>query len=383
MKEIIQADIQLLLSKIESIEDLNKNQLETNISWSRVATLKHNKSMYKKQKISDPLYLTSNRYNLLDNDVAFQDNIATKEFSVSVKKPNVNSVRKSRTNNCKKKKVINSLHKVLIVGDSHARECAAEVKLKLNSDCEVVGFVNPGSTMKAIKELTKEKIDQLTKEDIVVLCGGSNDVAKNISVLGVEHIRDIVVSASHTNVIQLSAFHRHDLSNESCVNNEVKVFNNKLRRRLGRFKNVQLIEVPSERELYTKHGQHLNWRGKETMANEIALSIEKVLKRKVDPINMEWQENNEIDSQRHIEPIPVKYGIDNLEHIEPTHEKSLSDDTIILDKSDCLKNKNSADMDILQDKTSSTDGSEINRSSNHTKKFPASRYSDFLWEILI
>ena len=370
VKEIIQADIQLLLSKIESIEDLNKNQLERNISWSRVATLKHNKSMYKKQKISDPLYLTSNRYNLLDNDVDSEDNIMTKEFSVSVKKPIVNSMRKSRTNNCKKKKVINSLHKVLIVGDSHARECAAEVKLKLNSDCEVVGFVNPGSTMKAIKELTKEKIDQLTKEDIVVLCGGSNDVAKNISVLGVEHIRDIVVSASHTNVIQLSAFHRHDLSNESCVNNEVKVFNNKLRRRLERFKNVQLMEVPSERELYTKHGQHLNWRGKETMANEIALSIEKVLKRKVDPINMEWQENNEIDSQRHTEHILVKNGIDNQEHIEPTHEKSLSDYTIILDKSDCLKNKNSADMDILQDKTPSTDGSEIDlqiapRNSQH------------------
>jgi hypothetical protein len=74
--------------------------------------------------------------------------------------------------------------------------------------------------------------------------------------------------------------------------------------------------------LYTKHGQHLNWRGKETMANEIVLSIEKVLKRKVDPINMEWQENNETDSQRHIEPIPVKCGIVNQEHIEPTHEKS-------------------------------------------------------------
>ena len=85
---------------------------------------------------------------------------------------------------------------------------------------------------------------------------------------------------------------------------------------------------------------------------------------------MEWQENNEIDSQRHIEPFPVKYGIDNQEHIEPTHEKSLSDDTIILDKSDCLKNKNSADMDILQDKTPSTDGSEIDlqiapRNSQH------------------
>jgi hypothetical protein len=161
----------------------------------------------------------------------------------------------------------------------------------------------------------------------------------------------------------------------------VKVFNNKLRRRLERFKNVKLVEVPSEREFYTKHVQHLNWRGKETMANEIALSIENVLKRKVDPINKEWQENNEVDSQSHIEPIPVKYGIDSKEYIEPTHEKSLSDYTVILDKIDCLKNKNSADMDIIQDKTPSTDGSEINRSSDRTKKFPASRYSDFLWEI--
>jgi hypothetical protein len=104
VKEIIQADIQLLLSKVKNIEDLNKNQLETNISWSRVATLKHNKSKYKKQKIIDPLYLTSNRYSLLDKDVDFEDNITTKEASVSAKKPIVNSVRKSRTNNCKKKK---------------------------------------------------------------------------------------------------------------------------------------------------------------------------------------------------------------------------------------------------------------------------------------
>jgi len=100
VKEIIQADIQLLLSKIESIEDLNKNQLETNILWSRVSALKHNKCKYKKQKISDPLYIASTLYSLLDNDVDFEDNITTKESSVSVKKSFVNSVRKST---CKKK----------------------------------------------------------------------------------------------------------------------------------------------------------------------------------------------------------------------------------------------------------------------------------------
>ena len=58
--------------------------------------------------------------------------------------------------------------------------------------------------------------------------GGSNDVAKNSSMLGVEHTRDIVISASHKNVIHLNAPHRYDLISELCINNEVKVFNNKL-----------------------------------------------------------------------------------------------------------------------------------------------------------
>jgi len=241
VKEIIQADIQLILVKIESIEDLNKNQLETNISWTRAATLKHNKSRYKKEKISDPLHLTSNFYSPLDNEAECEDNLVSKKCSVSERKPVVNSVRKSRTNNykkkncnCNKKKDINSSHKVLIIGNSHARGCATTVKAKLNSDYEVVGFVHPGSTMKVIKDVAKEKIDQLTKEDIVVLWGGgSNDVAKNNSGQGAELTRAIIISASHTNVIKLSVPHRYDPKNDSCVNEEVKIFNNKLRRRMN------------------------------------------------------------------------------------------------------------------------------------------------------
>jgi len=45
-------------------------------------------------------------------------------------------------------------------------------KAKLNSDYDAVGFVNPGCKMKVIKDIAKGKIDQLTKEDIVVLWGG-------------------------------------------------------------------------------------------------------------------------------------------------------------------------------------------------------------------
>ena len=242
VKEIIQQDIQLILSKIESLEDLSRNQDETNISWSRVAALKHSKSKYRKQKTSDPLHLTSNRYNLLNNDANIEDNTPAQAVSLNVNKPTTNHVRKLKTTNCKKKKVINSVHKVLVLGDSHARGRAAEVKLRLNSEYEVMGFTNPGSTMKAIKESAKGKIEELTKKDIVVLWVGSNDVAKNSSVVGMKHIHDLVINATHTNVIQLSVPHRRDLVKESCVNREVKVFNTNLRNRLKCLKNVEMME---------------------------------------------------------------------------------------------------------------------------------------------
>lgn len=64
MIEVIQADIELILSEIESLEDIRKNQFETNISLSRVATLKHTKDKYREQMSSDSS-LTSNRYCLL------------------------------------------------------------------------------------------------------------------------------------------------------------------------------------------------------------------------------------------------------------------------------------------------------------------------------
>jgi hypothetical protein len=106
---------------------------------------------------------------------------------------------------------------------------------------------------------------------------------------------------------------------------------------------------------------------------KIALSIESVLKRRMDPISMKWHENEEIVSQ---------------EHIEPTHEISASDitttdnklNTNITEKNEYPDITKSVDDSIL-DKKTSTDGMETNRSSNHTRKILASRYSDFYEKI--
>jgi hypothetical protein len=74
----------------------------------------------------------------------------------------------------------------------------------------VLGFVNAGSGMKYIKDMSKVKLQQLLKDDVVVLGVGSNDIAKNNSTVGMRHLLDFVINVTHTNVIVMSAPHRHE-----------------------------------------------------------------------------------------------------------------------------------------------------------------------------
>ena len=82
----------------------------------------------------------------------------------------------------------------------------------------------------------------------------------------------------------------------------------KLHKSLERFRKVEMIEVVSERNLYTKHGQHLNSDGKETMAKKIASNIECWFNKKVEPIRGKWYTEEETGILDHQ---PVQRKIDN------------------------------------------------------------------------
>jgi len=78
----------------------------------------------------------------------------------------------------------------MILDDSHTRKCAAEVKHLLSTDFEVLRSINPGAGMKIIKDTASAKIQQLTMEDVLVLWGGSNDIAMNNSLVGLKYIQN-------------------------------------------------------------------------------------------------------------------------------------------------------------------------------------------------
>ena len=355
-------DIELTLEKIESIKNINKDQVETKVSWSKVVKSKHRKYNWKENRQKDELPEISNRYNLLYNDSKNDD------APVNTGRSREKNPKHGRMDKMKQKREATKekQHKVIIVGDSHARGGAAEVKHLLNNKFEVQGIVKSGSGMQLIKETTRAEINQLTRKDVLVVWGGSNDIARNNSNKGIKNMLECVRTADNTNVIVMSAPPRYDLIKDSCVNREVEAYNKKLGKKLQRFEKVEMIEVIKERACYTKHGQHLNTRGKEVMAKKIAATIERVLKRKVEPISMKWV--NEIVTK-------------NQEHQAlQERTKNISEDK---------ENKGNGTLGgkishINQVTTLERDGGNIldtvsTRSPKRLRRQPLTRNKDFLW----
>ncbi|PSN52908.1 hypothetical protein C0J52_02985 [Blattella germanica] len=74
---------------------------------------------------------------------------------------------------------------VLVLGDSHARNCAINIKDNLTTNYEVSGIVKPGA-----KDITDEH--NLEENDTIVLWTGTNDISKNAGACGLKYITKFV-----------------------------------------------------------------------------------------------------------------------------------------------------------------------------------------------
>jgi len=83
-------------------------------------------------------------------------------------------------NNCTSKQ---QRSKILIIGDSHARGCGAELLNSLGKTLEVMGAVMPGSSLEHITRSARREVSQLHHDDGVVILGGANDINTNESKL--------------------------------------------------------------------------------------------------------------------------------------------------------------------------------------------------------
>jgi len=80
----------------------------------------------------------------------------------------------------------------------------------------------------------------LTKDDAVVIWGGSNDVNKNETSNRLKHLKDCINHRSDTNIVALVAPQGHDLLETSCIDNEIQVFSRKLHEIFKAMDNVKI-----------------------------------------------------------------------------------------------------------------------------------------------
>ena len=143
--------------------------------------------------------------------------------------------------------------KIIIIVDSHAKRCAAEITHNLGRTFEVTGYAKPGTKLGEITNIARKETEKLTKTDMIVVSGGANNIVKNESGKGLVHISNFVKQRKHTNIIIVSAPKRHDLSTTLCVNSGVTTYNTKLHKRMKMFEYVKFLHSEVQREHFTRH----------------------------------------------------------------------------------------------------------------------------------
>jgi hypothetical protein len=62
--------------------------------------------------------------------------------------------------------------------------------------------------------------------------------------------------------------HRYDIEPIAYENKEVEKFNRRIEKHMKVFENTEVILVELDRRDFTKHGQHMNAKGKELLAKK-------------------------------------------------------------------------------------------------------------------
>jgi lysophospholipase L1-like esterase len=183
--------------------------------------------------------------------------------------------------------------KILIVGDSHCRGIAVELKHCLGANYKISSFVQPGAEMGGILSSLQNDIRNLKQNDVLVIWGGSNDIGKNNANTALTHLSKFVERNQKVNTIVMTTPLRHDLIASSCVNNEVTNFNMRLIKRLAPYRKVKILAANLVRKYFTKHGMHLNTAGKERAARGLAMVVRSFRKsNRTSPISPCWKDDN-------------------------------------------------------------------------------------------
>jgi hypothetical protein len=91
----------------------------------------------------------------------------------------INKLRQSINPYNKDEHAVSKKHRVILIADSHIKGYGCNLKLLLSKNYELYSVARPGSSSSELKETAKEEFSQLSHEDLIVICCGSNDYELN------------------------------------------------------------------------------------------------------------------------------------------------------------------------------------------------------------
>ena len=338
---------------------------------------------------------TSNRFSLLEtikenHKEAVKDSPTIQRVPQGLEIPTIVNGRLSVKNSMKINKLktfkefrtkLSSSHKSLksaacakirLISDSHLRGMALKLKENLNSQYKVSSIIKPGAKTKQVILTQDSDLKLLGKNDYLIISAGSNDITANINVNEIiVPLLEFTQRNYHTNIILVNISHRYDLANRDIsrsTNEKITKFNTKLNKLQNAFSHVKIVETPTERSHFTKHGFHLSYLGKDHVANLISKYIESRILTTKSLLQIEW--NNVQSNETHKE---TACNTGSNKHTDGGAMANVSTES----------HSNICSINCVEQATKKMDCSQhpgdIRRTSTRGKKNPTTRSSDFLW----
>ena len=161
--------------------------------WTQITTTskKVNRQEHNWRSSQDEVINTSNRYAYLTKLKDTSTMIPITSNSTSLLKNNYKpqQIAKRKLHTIKARNDVFSEYpkrrnKIIIPGDSHSRGIAEEVQPHMGKHFTVQALVKPGASIEAILFRTDSELASLTNEDVCITWGGTHDIAKMESNLG-------------------------------------------------------------------------------------------------------------------------------------------------------------------------------------------------------
>ena len=153
-------------------------------------------------------------------------------------------------------------HRIILIGDSNIRGYASALEPLLNSNYKVFSVVKPGAGTNELERSANESIRQLTLDDMIIFCYGTNDLdLKKKFSCTFQNIKKLMKN-NRTNILLMNIPHQYDRHNSQHVNKIITVLNNKLQKSVKVNPHISFLETFNDSNLYTNHSPHHNKLGK-------------------------------------------------------------------------------------------------------------------------